>query len=257
MRPCRKNSFTKTIIKTGLAALLLLLSISCKKESNAIQFSSINGESSISDDITDINALSVKIGAQVWMNKNLNVTRYRNGDQIPQVRNAAKWATLTTGAWCWLNNDSTNGSIYGRLYNWYAVNDPRGLAPAGWHIPSDSEWTTLTTFLGGVSVAGGKMKSTGTIKTGTGLWRAPNTGATNSSGFTGLPGGWRLDDGSFHTFGGSDVGYGVGHWWTATVNDNSHSSHSAWKRVLRYDSASILVLSDGERDGCSVRCVKD
>src|SRR5262245_47721661 len=163
------------------------------------------------------------------MNKNLSVTKYRNGDPIPQVKKNAKWATLTTGAWCWLNNDSAN-SIYGRLYNWYAVNDPRGLAPAGWHIPSDSEWTTLQTFLGGDSVAGGKMKSTGTIKAGTGLWRFPNTGATNSSGFTALPGGWRLDDGSFHNLGGNDVGYGVGHWWTATVNGNSHSTHSAWKR---------------------------
>jgi uncharacterized protein (TIGR02145 family) len=247
----------KTIIKTGLATLMLSLAISCKKESSAFQSSRINGgESSMSDDITDVNALSVKIGTQVWMNKNLNITKYRNGDPIPQVRYGAKWATLTTGAWCWLNNDSAN-SIYGRLYNWYAVNDPRGLAPAGWHIPSDSEWTTLTTFLGGDSIAGGKMKSTGTFKAGTGLWSFPNTGATNSSGFTALPGGWRLDDGSFHDLGGSDVGYGVGHWWTATVNRNSHSTHSAWKRILHYDSTSIQVTWDGQRDGCSVRCVKD
>ena len=247
----------KIIINTMLAALMLLLGISCKKESATLPSSRINGdESSMSNDIISINALSVKIGTQVWMNKNLSVTKYRNGDPIPQVKNNAQWATLTTGAWCWLNNDPAN-SIYGRLYNWYAVNDPRGLAPAGWHIASDSEWTVLTTFLGGDSIAGGKMKSGGTFKDGTGLWRAPNTAANNSSGFTGLPGGWRLDDGSFHSSGDSTVGYGIGLWWTATVNVNSNSTHSSWHRGLVFDAAFVRVHWDGQRDGCSVRCVKD
>src|SRR5215831_16247905 len=145
----------KSIIKTRLAVLVLLLAISCKKESGTIQSSLINGESSMSEDVTNINALSIKIGTQVWMNKNLDITHYRNGDPIPYVQGSAEWAALTTGAWCWFNNDSANGVIYGKLYNWYAVNDPRGLAPAGWHMPSDSEWTKLQTFLGGDSVAGG------------------------------------------------------------------------------------------------------
>ena len=102
-------------------------------------------------------AQNVVIGAQKWKSKNLDVAFYRNGDAIPQVTDDAEWAALTTGAWCYYNNDSTLGKTYGKLYNWYAVNDPRGLAPRGWHIPSDAEWTTLETTLGGSSAAGWKM----------------------------------------------------------------------------------------------------
>ena len=132
------------------------------------------------------------------MDKNLDVDRYRNGDPIPKVTDPTAWVALTTGAYCYYNNDSaTYAATYGKLYNWYAVNDPRGLAPAGWHIPSDAEWATIETCLGGASVAGGEMKETGTIH-----WQSPNTGATNSSGFTGLPGGYRNYDVVF-----SDVGY--------------------------------------------------
>ena len=245
----------KSTIITGLAAILLL-AISCKKESALITDKS--SAPALTTDITEAGKYtSVYIHGQQWMTTNLAVTHYRNGDRIPQVRSKAKWDTLTTGAWCWYNNDSATGAVYGRLYNWYAVNDARGLAPAGWHIASDSEWTVLTTFLGGDSIAGGKMKSGGTFKDGTGLWRAPNTAANNSSGFTGLPGGWRLDDGSFHSSGDSTVGYGIGLWWTATVNVNSHSTHSSWHRGLVFDAAFVRVHWDGQRDGCSVRCVKD
>src|SRR5215831_16955339 len=170
----------KKMIITELA-VILLLAISCKKETSTTQSSLITGKSSTADDVTDINDpgryASIKIGHQKWMAKNLDVTHYRNGDKIPQVKNKAAWKALTTGAWCWYNNDSANGAIYGKLYNWYAVNDPRGLAPTGWHIPSDAEWDTLATHLG--SNAGGKLKDTGTIEAGTGLWYAPNKGATN------------------------------------------------------------------------------
>jgi hypothetical protein len=104
---------------------------------------------------------SVTIGTQIWSTKNLDVARYRNGDTIPQVANATQWGNLTTGAWCWYNNDSaTYAATYGRLYNWYAVNDPRGLAPQGWRIPTEGDWVILADYLGGASVAGGKMKST-------------------------------------------------------------------------------------------------
>jgi uncharacterized protein (TIGR02145 family) len=240
----------KQIIKTGLAALVLLLAISCKKENSTNQSSSISGNSSMSDDITDINAPAniVKIGTQVWMKSNLNVSRYRNGDPIPEVKDRSKWDTLTTGAWCWYKNDSTNGPIYGRLYNWYAVNDPRGLAPAGWHVSSDSEWTMLTRFLGGDSVAGGKMKLTGTLEAGTGLWYAPNTDATNTSGFTGLPGGYRNNrDGSFY-------GIGVyGSWWSSTAR----GPHGSWRWELFYDHGYDYRYSLFWECGFSVRCVKD
>ena len=153
-----------TSIKTTLAAFGLLVAFSCNKE--------INRQLPIEDyDAADVVAgkyAHVKIGTQVWMSTNLDVTYYRNGDKIPQVKDSVKWARLTTGAWCWYNNDSATGAVYGKLYNWYAVNDPRGLAPIGWHIPSDTEWDTLSARLGGASKAGGKLKDTGTIEAGTG-----------------------------------------------------------------------------------------
>jgi uncharacterized protein (TIGR02145 family) len=150
---------------------------------------------------------SVIIGTQTWMLRNLDVITYRNGDSIPQVTDPTQWSGLTTGAWCWYNNDSANGAVYGKLYNWYAVNDSRGLAPAGYHIPTASEWQTLTNALGGLSLAGGDLKEAGTTH-----WSDPNTGATNNSGFTGLPGGNR---GAFNgTF--SNIN-NIGYWWTSSI----------------------------------------
>ncbi|MCX6159142.1 MAG: fibrobacter succinogenes major paralogous domain-containing protein [Ignavibacteriae bacterium] len=137
---------------------------------------------------------TVKIGNQEWMAENLNVGHYRNGDVIPQVQDDNEWENLRTGAWCYYENEKSNGKTYGKLYNWYAVNDPRGLAPEGWHIPSDVEWNIIIDYLGGGDVAGGKMKA----KT---KWESPNTGATNESGFTGLPGGLRGYDGIFYYIG--------------------------------------------------------
>ena len=131
-----------------------------------------------------IMANEVQIGNQIWMTKNLNVSHYRNGDIIPEVTDPTQWRDITTGAWCYYNNDTANGTVYGKLYNSYAVTDSRGLAPMGWHIPSQPELELLITYLGGSVVAGGKLKS----KTG---WQSPNSGATNSTGFTGLPAGSR------------------------------------------------------------------
>ena len=186
---------------------------------------------------------NIPICSQVWMNKNLNVSRYRNGDVIPQVTDNAQWVFLTTGAWCWYNNDSaTYAATYGKLYNWYAVNDSRGLAPTGWHIPSDFEWTTLENCLGGVGVAGGKMKETGTLH-----WLTPNTGATNSSGFTGLPGGCRKPDGQF------DFITNFGYLWSSTAGSNT----DAWARSLVYSNASINRNYLSMNYGISIRCIKD
>jgi uncharacterized protein (TIGR02145 family) len=138
-----------------------------------------------------INISNVKIGDQEWMIKNLETDHYRNAGPIPQVTDATAWAYLTTGAWCYYNNDSSQGKSYGKLYIWYAVNDPRGLAPAGWHIPNDTEWTTLEKSLGGASIAGGKMKEAGIQN-----WSISNTG-NNNSGWKGLPGGCRSVNGFF------------------------------------------------------------
>jgi uncharacterized protein (TIGR02145 family) len=186
---------------------------------------------------------TIQIGTQKWMSKNLDVAFYRNGDPIPQVTDPTAWAGLTTGAWCYYNNDPIEGYKYGKLYNWYAVNDPRGLAPQGWHIPSDAEWTTLETTLGGSSVAGGKMKEPGTHN-----WTFHNTGADNSSGWAGLPGGDRTSNGSFGGIGKS------GKWWSSTELLTS----SAWYRGL--DGSNGDLTRDGyggKRSGFSVRCLRD
>jgi uncharacterized protein (TIGR02145 family) len=185
---------------------------------------------------------TVVIGTQQWMEKNLDVMTYRNGDVIPQVTDATLWAGLTTGAWCYYNNDPLNGAIYGKLYNWYAVNDPRGLAPQGWHIPTDNEWTTLSTLLGGDAAAGGKMKTTGTT-----IWTTPNTSATNESGFAGLPGGDRNDGGTFVSVGGS------GYWWSATESNSTY----AWGRFLYYDVGLLVRFGNDKNYGFSVRCLRD
>jgi uncharacterized protein (TIGR02145 family) len=202
----------------------------------------------LSTTVTDIdgNAYSlVTICSQVWTKTNLNVTHYRNGDVIPQVTDATQWATLTTGAWCYYNNDSANGAIYGKLYNWYAVHDTRGLAPVGFHIPTDSEWTTLTTCLGGEIVAGGKMKETGTNH-----WISPNTNATNSSGFACLPGGYR----SNFTMLPNSKGYQA--WfWSSSEYDNTN----AWFRYIINNNESVNRNSYDYSKifGFSVRCIKD
>ena len=197
---------------------------------------------------------NVTIGTQIWSNRNLDVTTYRDGTPIPQVTDPTQWANLTTGAWCYYNNDPANGPIYGKLYNWYAVagihdNDPNTpnkiLAPTGWHVPSDNEWTILTTFLGGISLAGGKMKSSGTS-----LWQSPNTGATNESGFTGLPGGNRGNSGT--VFFPSGI-YGV--WWSTTENNDIYLSIWAYQLT----NTNNITLRDFfvKRWGLSVRCIKD
>ncbi|MDN3657460.1 fibrobacter succinogenes major paralogous domain-containing protein [Ferruginibacter paludis] len=189
-----------------------------------------------------VNVPDAKICDQVWMGKNLDVNTYRNGDLIPQVTDSIAWRKLTTGAWCWYNNDSaTYGGIYGRIYNWYAVNDSRGLAPIGWHIPSDGEWATLTVCVGGDSVAGIKLKST----IG---WEPANYVATNSSGFTALPGGER--DSITRKF--LYIGQ-IGTWWTSTVYNATH----AYGRFLRYNGDYIARNYFLKAAGFYVRCVKD
>lgn len=221
----QKDSSMKTWQKT-LPSLLFILTIttSCSKNDN---------NPTTKDD-------SVTIGTQKWMKKNLDVDHYRNGDPIPQVQDATQWAELTTGAWCYYGNDPNNGNLYGKLYNWYAVNDPRGLAPQEWHIPVDSEWGTLSEYLGGDSFSGGELKST----TG---WNIPNIGATNSAGFTALPGGARTDDGAFFY-----IGF-FGYWWTASEMD----SNNAKSRSISSNNSSLTTNSNNKFYGCSVRCVKD
>lgn len=188
----------------------------------------------------------VTIGKQVWMTQNLNVDKFRNGDPIPEAKTNEEWRKAGENgepAWCYYNNNPDNGDRYGKLYNWYAVNDPRGLAPEGWKIPSDEEWSRLADFLGGQSVAGTKMKSTD-------FWAdyggKPGNG-TNESGFSGLPGGFRYFNGTFYSIGEGGL------WWSSTEDD----SNGAWYRFL--NSIDGFVNRDGSRkeNGLSVRCLRD
>jgi uncharacterized protein (TIGR02145 family) len=184
----------------------------------------------------------VRIGNQLWMAENLKTTKYNDGLAIPVETVDTLWNILTTPAYGWYNNSAANKDTYGALYNWYAVNTTR-LCPAGWHVPTDAEWTILTTYLGGASVAGGKLKETGLSH-----WISPNTGATNVSGFTGLPGGLRRSfTGAFDA-----VGY-TGAWWSDTQVDASR----AWGRGLDYYYYDIQRPAADKVMGYSVRCVRD
>jgi len=191
--------------------------------------------------VTDIDGNvyhTVHIGTQLWMVENLNVTHYRNGDQIPNVINNSAWSVLTTGARCYWNNDSASAApVYGALYNWYTVDDNRNLCPIGWHIPSDSEWTVLFDYLGGETIAGFKLKSTSWI---------PGSG-NNSSGFTAIAGGLRYNNGDYD-------GAGIhGLWWTATEY-NAQSARYCYLTSLNSGAHSYATT---KLAGHSVRCVKD
>jgi uncharacterized protein (TIGR02145 family) len=185
----------------------------------------------------------VKIGSQIWMSSNLNVDKFRNGDPILEAKTPEEWKNAgknKQAAWCNYENDAANGDKYGKLYNWYAVNDPRGLAPEGWRVPKQNEWKTMVNELGGKKVAGAKMKS----KNG---WKDGGNGS-DESGFSSLPGGNRKQDGSFQK-----IGVYSG-WWSAT---GYKKSFAGLYRVTS-ENGQVFVRDDSQRErGFSVRCVKD
>jgi uncharacterized protein (TIGR02145 family) len=186
--------------------------------------------------------LTITIGTQTWMAENLKTTKYRDGSSIPNVTNHASWSALTTGAWCTTEFNVANNCPYGKLYNFYAVVDARGLCPSGWHVPTDPEWATLITYLGGATVAGGRLKSTST------LWTS-NTGATNDAGFSALPGGFLLVDGSFSPTGFSH------YWWSTT---ESVTYPNRYRTTGVEGSSSNVLKSEYFRNGGNgVRCVRD
>ena len=226
-----------------LIGTFMILSFSCRKE--VID----PGNPFVTGTVTDIEGnvyITVMIGDQWWMAENLKTTKYRNGDSIPNVTDTSEWLNLTTGAYCNYSNDTSHVRTFGRLYNWYAVSDSRGIAPSGWHVPSDEEWTRLTSFLGGDTLAGGKMKEPGTEH-----WVYPNSGATNESGFTALAGGYRF---SYAT--GAYYGMGqYGNWWSSTAVDGYYPE--AWPRELSYYNADVGRYNNDMKYGFSVRCVKD
>jgi uncharacterized protein (TIGR02145 family) len=220
------------LINVKVLIIILLLMSTCKKDDS-------------DDIIKDIDGniyTSVKIGTQVWMVENLKVTKYRNGDPIPNVTSLSNWANLSTGGYCNMNNSENHSAVYGRLYNWFAVNDSRNIAPKGWHVPSDEEWTILVDYLGGFDVAGGKLKETGNAH-----WCEPNVGATNSTGFTALPGGVRSH--LYDFLEGCDWAF----WWSST----SSTDETAFNRIIFDSEASINRVDNHKKSGFSVRCIKD
>ena len=213
------------------------------------QFKIIADDSAIGDSstVTDIDGnvyQTVQIGDQCWIAENLKVKHYRNGDPILHLTDNSGWTSTSSGAYCVYNNDPSNAETYGNLYNWYAVDDSRNIAPEGWHVPTDDEWQTLVDYLGGSSVAGGKLKEAGTEH-----WNSPNTGATNESGFTALPGGYRGYGG-----GGSYSSMGnAGDFWSSTGSP----SGGAWGRDLGCSSSVVYRSNFNKQFGFSVRCLRD
>lgn len=206
--------------------------------------SNVNYDTNQVVDIEGNNYEVVVIGKQVWMQENLRTRTYRNGDTILHTPKKEDWAFLQKGAWCMVENSNTQCEIYGKLYNHFAVSDSRGLCPKGWRVPSKEDFTILAQYLGGEAVAGGKLKEVGTS-----CWQTPNLGASNESGFSGLPGGQRSKIGNFNNIGN------IGTWWTSTKNQNN----TAW-------SISLFAFTGGNavykyyhelNEGLSVRCIKD
>jgi len=208
-----------------IMAIILILATSCEKKEDP------------SGTMTDRDGnvyTSVTIGTQTWMVENLKTTKYKDGTDIPLVTDDTEWANLNTPGYCWYNNDAaTYKNSYGALYNWYAVSTGK-LCPTGWHVPTDAEWTTLTTYLGGESVAGGKLKELGTTH-----WTTPNTGATNETGFAALPGGYIYYDGTFDFIGN------IGGWWSATEYYPPSATPGACTTISAMSTVSTTVRKLG------------
>ncbi|MEI6091483.1 MAG: FISUMP domain-containing protein [bacterium] len=198
--------------------------------------------------IPDYSYPSVKIGNQIWMSRNLDVGIYRNGDSIPELFDSSSAVNVKTGAWSYYNNDPALGKIYGKLYNWNSLGDPRGLAPKGWHVATEKDFwelrSTLIKMFRSDSLSG-KLKSTGTIENGDGLWKSPNIGASNETGFAGLPGGFGSSDNNFE-----DLGI-EGRFWLYS-EDEVYLTHL----ILRNDEP-YLLNSNYKEILSSVRCICD
>lgn len=202
---------------------------------------------------------TIILGEQEWMAENLRTTRYRNGDPIPNLTNNPEWQNTLSGAWSYYNNESDYGAVYGNLYNWFTTIDDRGVCPAGWEVPTVDDWVLLETYLGldeeevwqvygrgEDDNIGGRMK-----ESASGLWHAPNVGANNASGFSALPGGMRLDNGTFSGIGKNGL------WWSSTIrNTQELMPNRIWIRHLLHHKAYINVFSTYKQSGLSIRCVR-
>ena len=215
---------------------------------NEVSFKSLNndGLGQMLSDVDGNTYKTVYIGTQQWMAENLKVTKYSDGTTIPNITDNTQWSNLTSGAWVYYKNAAANNTKHGKLYNWHTVspssNGNKNVCPTGWHVPTDDEWTELTDYLGGLSVAGGKMKVVGTTNR-----NSPNTDATNTSLFSALPSGNRNLDGSFNVIGS------FGYWWSST----ELNTYNAWARGLGVNIGNASRASNDKRNGLSVRCLRD
>jgi uncharacterized protein (TIGR02145 family) len=228
----------KTRLICRLSLFLMFISIISK-------FSFAQQRSSSIADIDGNHYRTIIIGEQEWMGENLKVTRLNDGTEIMNVPAMNEWTRVTSPAYSWYDNDVSNKTIYGALYNWFAV-DSGNLCPVGWRVPDDSDWEVLTDFLGGLSVAGGKLKETGISH-----WNSPNSGATNESGFSGRPGGYRYGQywgtGTFYEKGLN------GYWWSGTECTDTHS----WTRTIHAGNSRVYRSFFTKNKGFSVRCIKN
>lgn len=234
MKTKRRISFCHFI----LMGFILILNSNCKKDLNNTVIHIDN------DNDTNFYTASVTIGTQVWMTKNLKTRRFRNGDKIWSTTPASLDITAQIAPkyqWAY-EADEINVDTYGRLYTWYAITDSRGVCPRGWHVPTDEDWNILMTYLDGKLYEGGNLKETGTTH-----WAAPNTGATNETDFTALPGGYRFSYGRF-----SDMGFS-GFWWSSS---ESSDSIAYGRGMLNYNNQ-VPRFNFSKRDGLAVRCIKD
>lgn len=241
------------ILSTFLMTTMMIALFGCsgsEVSSTSLEDTNSGSEKALtSDEASGSNESStskeVTIGKQVWMTENLNVDKFQNGDPIPQAKTTQEWAKASKNgepAWCYYDNDPTNGEKYGKLYNSYALNDPRGLSPEGWHIPSDAEWLETINHLGGEEEAGIKMKNTsGWFENGNG---------TNQSGFKGLPSGVRGDNGDFTSLGKN------GFWWSSTETEKQNKK-ILWIFYLDYSFKWAIKEVALKGSGLSIRCVKD
>jgi len=244
-----RNSFHHWLFLSIFPGLLFFVPSGCKsykREKSATTNSTASpSRESRQDQVRDVDGnvyRAVSIGKQVWLGENLRVKHFQNGEPIPNIMPKPQWRSLKSAALCHLDNDSSNTVISGCLYNWYAAEDKRNICPKGWHVPSDEEWFQLTGFLGGEVVAGGKLKEQGTVH-----WSAPNTGATNETGFSALPVGYRSNTGSYYWL---DT---YSFYWTST----SYSESFAFCRFLQNDSEELNRIENSNTFGFSVRCIKN
>jgi uncharacterized protein (TIGR02145 family) len=244
-----KNKNKTWIYPIMIMGFVFILTYACKKDDTNNNTSNIAdlvfNESLVYGTIKDYDNnvyKTIKIGTQTWMAENLRTTHYANGKAIPEVIINESWATIKTGAYSNYNNDINYFTKLGNLYNFYAVFDTSKLCPIGWHVPTDIEWSTLSSYLGGDSIAGGKLKEAGLTH-----WNSPNTNATNLSGFTAVPNSFRDFTGAFFSLHNN-----YGYWWSS-----SKSGSNAYYRSILYDESKMGKQSENLNVGFSVRCLRD